>query len=42
MLCATATGSTQAGMVAGFAALEEAGGRARRVRGTADAYSAPF
>ncbi|MBI4943797.1 MAG: 1-aminocyclopropane-1-carboxylate deaminase [Actinobacteria bacterium] len=27
------TGSTQAGMVAGFAALEEAGGRARRVLG---------
>lgn len=34
------TGSTQAGMVAGFAALEEAGGRRRRVIGI-DASAAP-
>ncbi|MFD8153701.1 MULTISPECIES: 1-aminocyclopropane-1-carboxylate deaminase [unclassified Streptomyces] len=34
------TGSTQAGMVAGFAALEEAGGRSRRVLGI-DASAAP-
>ncbi|MFF7880524.1 1-aminocyclopropane-1-carboxylate deaminase [Streptomyces sp. NPDC020794] len=34
------TGSTQAGMVAGFAALEEAGGRPRRVLGI-DASAAP-
>ncbi|WP_329322884.1 MULTISPECIES: 1-aminocyclopropane-1-carboxylate deaminase [unclassified Streptomyces] len=34
------TGSTQAGMVAGFAALEEAGGRPRRVLGV-DASAAP-
>ncbi|MEU4499077.1 1-aminocyclopropane-1-carboxylate deaminase [Streptomyces sp. NPDC023998] len=34
------TGSTQAGMVAGFAALEEAGGRPRRVIGI-DASAAP-
>ncbi|MFJ6567269.1 1-aminocyclopropane-1-carboxylate deaminase [Streptomyces sp. NPDC091292] len=34
------TGSTQAGMVAGFAALEEAGGRARRVLGI-DASAEP-
>lgn len=34
------TGSTQAGMVAGFAALEEAGGRPRRVIGV-DASAAP-
>ena len=34
------TGSTQAGMVAGFAALEEAGGRSRRVIGI-DASAAP-
>jgi 1-aminocyclopropane-1-carboxylate deaminase len=34
------TGSTQAGMVAGFAALEEAGGRTRRVLGI-DASAAP-
>ncbi|MFD3929961.1 1-aminocyclopropane-1-carboxylate deaminase [Streptomyces sp. NPDC058614] len=34
------TGSTQAGMVAGFAALEEAGGRSRRVVGI-DASAAP-
>jgi 1-aminocyclopropane-1-carboxylate deaminase len=34
------TGSTQAGMVAGFAALEEAGGRSRRVLGV-DASAAP-
>lgn len=34
------TGSTQAGTVAGFAALEEAGGRPRRVLGT-DASAAP-
>ena len=29
----TVTGSTHAGMIAGFAALEEAGGRPRRVLG---------
>ncbi|MFI1887482.1 1-aminocyclopropane-1-carboxylate deaminase [Streptomyces jumonjinensis] len=34
------TGSTQAGMIAGFAALEEAGGRPRRVLGV-DASAAP-
>jgi 1-aminocyclopropane-1-carboxylate deaminase len=34
------TGSTQAGMVAGFRALEEAGGRPRRVLGI-DASAAP-
>ncbi|MFB8244912.1 1-aminocyclopropane-1-carboxylate deaminase [Streptomyces sp. NPDC055952] len=34
------TGSTQAGMIAGFAALEEAGGRSRRVLGI-DASAAP-
>ncbi|MFD9220852.1 1-aminocyclopropane-1-carboxylate deaminase [Streptomyces sp. NPDC060064] len=34
------TGSTQAGMIAGFAALEEAGGRPRRVIGI-DASAAP-
>ena len=32
MVC-TVTGSTHAGMIAGFAALEEAGGRPRRVLG---------
>src|SRR3954451_681142 len=36
----TVTGSTQAGMVAGFAALEEAGNRSRRVLGI-DASAAP-
>ncbi|MET9664340.1 1-aminocyclopropane-1-carboxylate deaminase [Streptomyces sp. NPDC006475] len=34
------TGSTQAGMIAGFAALEEAGGRPRRILGI-DASAAP-
>ncbi|MFI1863276.1 1-aminocyclopropane-1-carboxylate deaminase [Streptomyces jumonjinensis] len=39
MVCSV-TGSTQAGMIAGFAALEEAGGRPRRVLGV-DASAAP-
>ncbi|MET9505652.1 1-aminocyclopropane-1-carboxylate deaminase [Streptomyces sp. NPDC006622] len=40
VLVCSVTGSTQAGMVAGFAALEEAGGRPRRVIGV-DASAKP-
>src|SRR5689334_24697458 len=40
VIVCSVTGSTQAGMVAGFAALEEAGGRPRRVLGI-DASAAP-
>jgi 1-aminocyclopropane-1-carboxylate deaminase len=40
VIVCSVTGSTQAGMVAGFRALEEAGGRTRRVIGI-DASAAP-
>ncbi|MER7970394.1 1-aminocyclopropane-1-carboxylate deaminase [Streptomyces sp. NPDC096080] len=40
VIVCSVTGSTQAGMVAGFAALEQAGGRPRRVIGV-DASAAP-
>ena len=40
VIVCSVTGSTQAGMVAGFAALEEAGGRPRRVIGI-DASAEP-
>ena len=40
MIVCSVTGSTQAGMVAGFAALEQAGARPRRVLGV-DASAKP-